>query len=84
MASYGVTQTTIVKVQKRVRELKLSWPLDEVMTEIELQKIMFSKENTASPNKPMPDHAYIHNKLLHNGINKNFCGQNNRGLLCEH
>ena len=29
MASCGVAQKTVVKVQKRARELKLSWPLDE-------------------------------------------------------
>ena len=46
MASYGVAQKTVVKVQKRARELKLSWPLDESMTNTELQKLMFSKENT--------------------------------------
>ena len=28
MASCGVAQKTVVKVQKRARELNLSWPLD--------------------------------------------------------
>ena len=54
MASCGVAQKTVVKVQKRARELKLSWTLDESMTDTELQKLMFSKENTVSPNKRMP------------------------------
>lgn len=31
MASCGVAQKTVVKVQKRARELNLSWPLDESM-----------------------------------------------------
>ena len=44
MASCGVAQKTVVKVQKRARELKFSWPLDEAMTDTELQKLMFSKE----------------------------------------
>ena len=48
MASCGVAQKTVVKVQKRARELKLSWPLDEAMTDTELQKLMFSKENKVS------------------------------------
>ena len=42
MASCGVAQKTVVKVQKRARELSLSWPLDEAMTDTELQKLMFS------------------------------------------
>ena len=70
MASCGVAQKTVVKVQKRARELKLSWPLDESMTDTELQKLMFSKENTVSPNKRMPDYDYIHKELLRNGVSK--------------
>ena len=33
MASCGVAQKTVVKVQKRARELNISWPLDESMTD---------------------------------------------------
>ena len=44
MASCGVAQKTVVKVQKRARELNLSWPLDESMTDVELQRLMFSKD----------------------------------------
>ena len=51
MASCGVAQKTVVKVQKRARELNISWPLDEAMTDTELQRLMFSKENKVSPNK---------------------------------
>ena len=43
MASCGVAQKTVVKVQKRARELNLSWPLDESMTDTELQRLMFAK-----------------------------------------
>ncbi len=45
MASCGVAQKTVVKVQKRARELSLSWLLGEAMTDTELQKLMFSNEN---------------------------------------
>lgn len=37
MQSINVSQKTVVKVQRRARELKLSWPLDESMTDIELE-----------------------------------------------
>lgn len=70
MVSCGVAQKTVVKVQKRARELKLSWSLDESMTDTELQRLMFSKENKASTNKCMPDYAYIHKELLLNGVSK--------------
>ena len=74
MASCGVAQKTVVKVQKRARELNLTWPLDESMTDTELQKIMFSKESSVSPNKRMPDYAYIRKELLRNGVSKKLLG----------
>ena len=70
VASCDVAQKTAVSVQKRVRELKLSWPLDEALTDTELQKLMFTKENKVSSNKRMPDYAYIHKELLRNGVRK--------------
>ena len=66
MASCGVSQKTVVKVQKRARELNISWPLDESMTDTELQKLMFSKESKVSASKKMPDYAYIRKELLRN------------------
>ena len=70
MASCGVAQKTVVKVQKRARELNLSWPLDESMTVTELQRLMFAKESLVSKNKRMPDYDYIHKELLRNGVSK--------------
>ena len=70
MASYGVAQIAVVKVQKRVKELNLLWPLDETMTDARLQKLMFSKKNTISSNKRAPDCVYIHKELLRNGVSK--------------
>ena len=70
MASCGVAQKTVVKVQKRARELNLSWPLDESMTDSELQRLMFSKESSVSKSKRMPDYDYIHKELLRNGVSK--------------
>ena len=72
MASCDVAQKTVVKIQKRVRELKLSWPLDEAMTDTELPKFMFSKGNKVSSGKRLPDFAYIHRELLRNGGSKKF------------
>ena len=70
MASCGVSQKTVVKVQKRARELNISWPLDESMTDTELQRLMFSKESKVSANKRIPDYDYIRKELLLNGVSK--------------
>ena len=39
MASCGVSQKTVVKVQKRARELNISWPLDDSMNDTELRSL---------------------------------------------
>ena len=70
MASCGVSQKTVVKVQKRARELNISWPLNDSMTDTELQRLMFSKESKVSANKRMPDYDYIRKELLRNGVSK--------------
>ena len=68
--SCNVSKKTVNRVLKRAKELDISWPLDESMTDTELQKLMFSKENKVSPNKRMPDYAYSHKELLRNGVSK--------------
>ena len=70
MQSLDVAQKTVVKVQHRAQELKLSWPLDESMTDDALGKLMFPKESKVSPSKKMPDFDYIQKELLRNGVNK--------------
>ena len=68
--SIGVSQKTIVKVQRRAQELHLSWPLDAALTDAELEKLMFPKETKGSSQKRMPDFNYIQKELLRNGVNK--------------
>ena len=46
--SIGVSQKTVVKVQKRTREMHLSWPSDETLTDVALETLMFPKESKVS------------------------------------
>ena len=68
--SIGVSQKTVVKVQKRAREMHLSWPLDETLTDAALETLMFPKESKVSKQKRMPDFNYIQKELPRNGVNK--------------
>lgn len=68
--SIGVSQKTIVKVQRRAQELRLSWPLDETLTDPELERMMFPKESKISAQKRMPNFDYIRKELLRNGVNR--------------
>ena len=70
MQSCGVAQKTVVKVQKRAREMNLSWPLDDAMTDEVLDKLMFPKRDKSVSSKRMPDFNYIHKELLRNGVSK--------------
>ncbi len=70
MASCGVAQKTVVKVQKRAKELNLIWPLDNSMTDSKLEGLLFPKEDKISSSKRMPDFAYIRKELLRNGVSK--------------
>jgi transposase len=70
MESVGCAQKTVVKVQRRARELKLSWPLDDAMTDAVLEETLFPKAPKVSPTRQMPDFDYIRRELLRNGVNK--------------
>ena len=68
--SLKVSRKTVVKVQKRADELSLSWPLDESLTDAELEQRMFPKDLSPKSTKRMPDFDYIRKELLKNGVNK--------------
>ncbi len=68
--SVGCSQKTVVKVQRRARELKLSLPLNDDMTDAALEETLFPKAPKVSPTKRMPDFDYIRRELLRNGVNK--------------
>ena len=68
--SLKISRKTIVKVQKQAKELSLVWPLDESLTDAELEQKMFQKELSPKSTKRMPDFNYIRKELLKNGVNK--------------
>ena len=67
--SCSVSRNTVSKILNRAKEMNISWPLDESMTDEILEKLMFPKDKTAT-NKRMPDFAYIRKELLRNGVSK--------------
>lgn len=70
MQSCGVAQKTVVKVLRRAKELNISWPLDENMTDAALEGVMFPKPGKDISTKKMLDLTYIHKELLKNGVSK--------------
>ena len=69
--SCNVSKKTVNRVLKKAKELDISWPLDENETDAVLAEKLFpSAESKAKPEKKMPNFAYLHKELLHNGVSK--------------
>lgn len=68
--SLHVSQRTIMKVQHRAKELSRSWPLDEFLSDAELERQIFAKDTSQKSAKRMPDYDYIRKELLRNGVNR--------------
>jgi len=70
MQSCGVAQKTVVKTQRRAKELNISWPLNDDLTEKALENLMFPKTSKDISSKRQPNLAYIRKELLRNGVSK--------------
>jgi transposase len=70
MASCDVAQKTVVKVQRRAREMNLTWQQASGMTDEALGDYMFPPKGRDPSSKRMPDLGYIHKELLRNGVSK--------------
>ena len=68
--SLHVSQHTIMKVQRRAKELSIVWPQDETFTDEVLEQQMFPKSTESKSTKRMPDYDYVRKELLRNGVNK--------------
>lgn len=69
--SCGVAKKTVIKVRNRAKDMGISWPIGDDMTDDKLDSIMFPK-TAVKPisTKRMPDFDYIAKELLRNGVNK--------------
>jgi AraC-like DNA-binding protein len=68
--SCGVSRNNVARVCKRATELNIQWPLEPCVTDKDLQKQLFPKEETAGSGKRLLDCEYIRKELLKNGVTK--------------
>lgn len=68
MTSCNCAQKTVVKAQKRARELNLSWPLDESYTDKKLSELFNSASSTPATLKKLPDFDYIRKERQRNDV----------------
>ena len=60
---------TISSVLKKAKEIGLTWPLDESVTNPELQEVLFPEKNASVSIYSELDYAYIYRELAKNGVN---------------
>lgn len=67
-----VSKKTVNRVLKLAQEHNLRWPLEESLTDREIDKIIHPDGNTAkkTTDRKMPDFEHVKNELLRNGVNK--------------
>ena len=70
--SCKVSKKTVNVVLKLSDEHNLKWPLEETMTDAEIEKILYPQksERQKFTQRKLPDYEYIRNELLKNGVNK--------------
>ena len=69
-ASLSVSRNTVSKVCKKAEEMRIHWPLDNAVTNKNLQERMFPKAEASTSDKRMPDFDYIRKELLRNGVTR--------------
>ena len=71
-ASCQVSKKTVNRVLKLANEHNLRWPLEERLTDREIDKIIHPNGNEArkTTDRKLPDFDRIKNELLRNGVNK--------------
>lgn len=71
-ASCQVSKKTVNKVLKLANEYNLRWPLEERLTDREIDKIIHpnGKETRKITDRKLPDFDHVKNELLRNGVNK--------------
>lgn len=67
-ASVGSSRNTVSDVLEVAEGMGISWPLDESVTNAELQNIMFPRKANTESNYLEPDYEYIHRELAKPGV----------------
>lgn len=67
--SCSCSRNTVSKVVKRANELNILWPVNDFLTDADLEETLFSQTKVNAV-KRTPDFAYIRKELLKNGVSK--------------
>jgi transposase len=64
-----ITRSSIAEYERRLSAAGLSWPLPESLSDVELQRRLFSPPPAvSSDSRPLPDWGHIHEELRRPGV----------------
>lgn len=67
-SSTGHSRNTIRDVLKRTKEKDIQWPLENDITDLDLQIILYPKKQISSDHRRTPDGEHIHKELAKSGV----------------
>lgn len=67
-ASVGHSHHTVKNALELVEKRGIEWPIDDDVTNVELEKLFHPERKTAGSHYPEPDFEYIHRELSKKGV----------------
>ena len=64
----GSSRNTVSEVLRAAAEQKVTWPLDDDITDLDLENLLFPDRRKNESVYAEPDYAYIHRELARNGV----------------
>jgi len=68
--SCNSSKRTVNRIINRAKEINLSWPFDDNVTDKSLHEKLFPQKSRQYSTKKLPDFDYIRKEILKNGVNK--------------
>lgn len=66
--SCGCSRNTVAKTLARAKEVGLKWPLEDGMTDADLESRLFPKDVENPSSRHLPDLEYVHKEMLKAGV----------------
>ena len=79
-ASVGHSHHTVKNVLELAEKRGIEWPVDDDVTNVELEKLFYPERKTAESHYAEPDYNYIHRELSKKGVTLTLLWQE----YCEH
>lgn len=66
--SLGCSRKTVREALNRASEAGIKWPLEQGVTDADLEKVMFPRKPQSEPQRKRPNYEYIDNEMRRDGV----------------